>query len=141
MMKFKILLVGLALFSAFACEKRKNNNTAEQLDGGWEISRIVKADGELAESAMPQSVSLSACKVSDNPCDGLWTSNNGDQEAFEWTVKEKGTIFTIIRLEPVGQANQATSDLADFQGDYDILELDDVQFIVQKGDTKLEFTK
>lgn len=141
MKKFNMLLIAAILFTAFSCEKRQNNKTAEKLDGGWEISRIMKADGEVDENSMPQGVTLSSCKVSDGPCDGLWISNNGDTGDFEWTVTEKGTIFTITPVVSSAPANQATSDLADYKGDYKINEVDNVQFIVQKGETILEFLK
>ena len=135
-----LLLVPVFLFTV-SCEKRVNNNTAESLDGGWEIVKVIKGDGEVDENSMPKGVSLTACKVSNDPCEGVWTSNNGDTKPFLWSIAEKGTIFNITPEATDGLANQATSDLADYKGDYTILELDDVKFIVQKGDTRLEFGK
>ena len=138
----KILSVCLfaTLFVGFtACEK-ENNETAEKLDGNWKIEKITKAAGPVDESSMPLDVSLEACKVNRGECDGNWVSNNGDEAPFHWTVADDGQILSIIPI-PDLPSNQATSDLAEFKGDYDIVELTDVKLVIKRDQITIEFSQ
>lgn len=135
--KLLTLLLGISGLLLVSCQK-KNKDAADTLGGSWNIVAITKASGPVDANAMPQGVILNSCNSAKDPCSGEWTSNNGDKGNFTWTITEKGEIFNITpNMGTI--VNQATSDLADYQGDYDIIELTDTKFLVQKGETKLEF--
>lgn len=141
-MKKSIMLSALVLgmFLVIGCEKKKNNDTAEMLNGQWSIVQITKEEGVVDANSMPQNVTLNACKVSKEDCDGLWISNNGDEGTFSWSVSEKGEMLTIAPAVS-GIANQATSDLAEYSGDYLIQELTDVKLLIQMNQITIEFGK
>lgn len=89
-------------------------------------------------NSIPQSVTLNSCNVKKDDCSGNWVSNNGSENNFFWTISDKGEKFTIT-TDSSQPANQATSDLADYKGDYDIIELTDVKFVVKKEQITIEF--
>ena len=130
----------VAAFVGFtACEK-ENNETAEKLDGNWNIEVITKAAGPVDSNSMPQDVSLEACKVNRGECDGNWISNNGDEAPFHWTVSDEGEILSIIPI-PDTPSNQATSDLAEYKGDYNIDQLTETKLVIKKAQVTIEFSK
>lgn len=136
-----LLFITVLLGSTLSCEKRRNNNTAEQLDGSWEVQSVNNAEGEVDPSEAPQGVTLFACTVSDGPCEGVWIASNGDTRDFEWTVTERGNVFSILPLETSAISNEADYDIEMYKGEYTINEIGVVQFIVQKGETELVLKK
>jgi hypothetical protein len=134
-----LLILALLSFTLLGCHK-KNNDTAENLDGKWEITKITKGNGVVDDNSMPKNVSLIACKVQNNDCTGLWVSNKGDANNFFWTVKEKGSEF-VIMLADNQPSNQATSDLAEYKGVYDIMKLTDDKLVINKANITMEFKK
>lgn len=140
MKTIKLFLVAIIIASVFSSCRKKDNDAADQLEGDWQIVTIIKGNGVVDPNSMPQSVTLTACNVKKDECIGKWVSNKGDQNDFFWTITEKGTIFTIT-VDPAQPANQATSDLADYKGDYDIQELSETAFIVKKESVTIEFSK
>jgi hypothetical protein len=87
---------------------------------------------------MPQSVTLNACKVSKGDCIGEWVSQKGDKNNFFWTVSDKGETLSII-IDESQPSNQATSDLAEYKGDYAIQELTDIKLVIKKEQITIEF--
>jgi hypothetical protein len=137
--KNSLLAVVLSSVAFFGCQK-KDNDIAKDLDGQWEISKITKGTGVVDPNSMPQSVSLTSCKVQKDNCSGLWISNQGDKNDFFWTVTEKGTLLTII-IDATQPSNQATSDLAEYKGVYIINALTDTSLVITKDNIKMEFKK
>lgn len=137
---FAVSLMALALMFTACNKEKQNNKTADKLEGDWQIESINKAQGPVDQSSMPQSVTLMTCDTKNDDCVGEWVSNKGDKNNFFWDVMEDGTIFTIT-IDPSQPSNQATSDLADYKGDYDILELTETKFEVKKDQITIEFGK
>lgn len=137
--QFAFLAIVLLSVTLFACQK-KNNDTAKSLDGQWEVTRITKGNGVVDENSMPQKITLMSCKVRKDDCSGIWVSNKGDVNNFFWTISDKGNMFSIIKDE-TQESNQASSDLAEYRGDYSIIELTDTQLIITKDNIKMEFKK
>lgn len=128
-----------ALILLAGCRK-KDNQTAEELGGNWQIVTITKAAGVVDPNSMPQSVSLNACNVKKDECIGEWVSQQGDKNNFFWTVNDKGETLSII-IDGSQPSNQATSDLAEYKGDYAIQELTDVKLLIKKEQITIEFKK
>jgi hypothetical protein len=136
------LLLTLSAVTIFSACRKKDKDTAKELDGNRSIVSIMKAQGPVSSSAMPQSVTLMSCNVKKDNCNGEWISNNGSKNNFFWSVSDKGETLSII-VDPSQPANQATSDLADYQGDYNIEELTDVKLLIKHKEKQItiEFSK
>lgn len=133
-------LFAACLILAFTSCRKKDNVVAEEIQGNWNIKDINKATGVVDPNSVPQSVTLNSCKVSKEDCIGEWVSNQGDKNNFFWTITDKGKTFTII-VDPAQPSNQATSDLANYQGEYNIEVLSETSFIVKKSEVTIEFAK
>jgi hypothetical protein len=138
---FKKYLLAIVLLSVtlMACQK-KNNEIAKDLNGQWEILKITKGSGVVDANSMPQSVSLTSCKVQKDNCSGLWVSNQGEQNNFFWTILEKGAVLAIIS-DDAQTSNQASSDLAEYKGEYNIVDLNDSLLVITKENIRMEFKK
>ncbi|MFP5471714.1 MAG: hypothetical protein ACLGGV_08960 [Bacteroidia bacterium] len=137
-LKSTLLFISLGLFVFTSCKKKANNETAEDLGGNWQIVTITKASGVVDPNSMPQSVTLNSCNVKKDDCMGEWVSQKGDKNNFFWTVSDKGETLSII-IDESQPSNQATSDLAEYKGDYTIQELTDVKLVIKKEQTTIEF--
>jgi hypothetical protein len=136
----KFMMIALSAAVVFSSCRKQDNNTAEELDGNWNIVSITKASGVVDPNSMPQSVTLNSCNVKKDNCIGEWISRLGDKNNFFWTVADKGATLSII-IDASQPSNQATSDLAEYKGDYNIEELTDVKLVIKKEQIVFEFSK
>ncbi len=136
----KLVIITLSVAVIFSSCNKKNNSTAENLDGNWVIVSITKGSGPVDPNSMPQSIKLNSCNVDNGDCVGEWISQKGDKNNFFWTVSDKGKTLSII-VDASQPSNQATSDLAEYKGDYTIEELSSTKLLIKNDNITMEFEK
>ncbi|MEX1001439.1 MAG: hypothetical protein WDZ35_04925 [Crocinitomicaceae bacterium] len=136
-------LMAFLLLSISSC-KKEGQQIADEMEGEWIFIEITKDGSVVDENSMPSNVTFDNCDIKkDETCFGVWTASNGDQINIKWTIDKKGNLMTLedngVVSGGTGGANEATSDLAEYGGDWDIMEHSEITLLIQKDNKKIEF--